>query len=385
MQTDPNWDDALHHANHPVLRGSGTPSGTASRVDGPPRELHFPIRNGTSQGSRIRSDVLLDALTNIENRIQIEYSGRLSVTGNLQIRIEYPSPSPAPPRVEGVNIWSSETADVGNEISQTVILTHERLQYAVSVGDGDISLGASPGNEAFIITGIRVTEIPPCTLDKWTVEFKLADGTQTCEVDLVQIIIDGEDATPPILKRDGYTFNDWDGEYKNITSDRILTAQWIPIPPDSFTITFNPNGGEFVNPNSDTIRVIPKGNRSGILPRATPLVFSRDGYRFTGWFEDIEDASTQWHDNEDVTSDVTLYARWQQIPDPDNFRVGDADGDGRVTSADVTRLAMHLIGHNVDICLLSADISGRGYVSIPDVTFFARWLVGQNVSCMIAW
>ncbi|MCL2578320.1 MAG: InlB B-repeat-containing protein, partial [Defluviitaleaceae bacterium] len=223
--------------------------------------------------------------------------------------------------------------------------------------------------------------IPP---DQWTVEFKLADGTQTCDVDLIQIIIDGNDATPPAVIKDGYTFDGWDGDYKNIIGHRILTVQWNPIPPDSFVITFNPNGGAFVNPNRDRIRVIVSGNRSGILPRATPLMFSRNGYRFTGWFEDIEDESTRWRDNEEVTGDVTLYARWTQIPDPDNFHVGDADGDGRVTSADVTRLAMYLIGHNVDICLLSADIGGRGYLSIADVTLFAKWLVGLNVSPLIA-
>jgi len=155
MQTDPNWSIILHHANHPLMRGTGTPSGTASSINGPPRELIIPSRSGTSQGLRMRADVLLNALSDDESGVKIEYSGRLNVAGTSQIRIEQ---SPAPSWVQGVNVWTKPT-DAGNVFAQTVTLTREQLQHAVTVGTGDITLGAVPANAVLTITGIRITEM----------------------------------------------------------------------------------------------------------------------------------------------------------------------------------------------------------------------------------
>jgi len=276
---------------------------------------------------------------------------------------------------DGVRIGGGEPIQVITDGGNATPPTVERDGYTFAGWDGVYTNITSDRT----ITAQWIEILP----DEWTVTFDLADGVRTGGGEPIQVIADGGNSTPPIVERDGYTFDGWDGVYTNITSDRTITAQWTKIPPDAFKITFDPNGGAFVNHN-DAIRFIPNGDNIGILPRATPLIFSKNGYRFTGWFEDIGDESTRWRDNYEITEDITLYARWTQIPDPD-FHVGDVDGDGRITSADATRLAMHLIDQNVSICLLSADISGRGYVSINDVTLFARWLVGHNVDHLIAW
>jgi len=148
------------------------------------------------------------------------------------------------------------------------------------------------------------------------------------------------------------------------------------------TITFNPNGGTFVNPDNDAIRIVTNGGNIGIMPRAAPSIFSREGYRFIGWFEDTEDESTRWRDNNETIGGVTLYARW--VATPDGFVLGNASRDGRITSADATAIARYLAGHNVDICLLASDLNGDGYVCIADVILLARWLVGHDISHLLA-
>ncbi|MCL2577277.1 MAG: pectate lyase [Defluviitaleaceae bacterium] len=146
------------------------------------------------------------------------------------------------------------------------------------------------------------------------------------------------------------------------------------------TITFNPNGGAFVNPG-DGIRV-DFGSNIGTLPRATSSIFSREGYRFTGWFEDTSDERTRWRDYNEATGGITLYARW--VETPNNFMLGNADHDERITSADATAIERHLSGQNTNICVLAADLNGDGEVTIADIILLARWLVGHNVSHLLA-
>ena len=63
---------------------------------------------------------------------------------------------------------------------------------------------------------------------------------------------------------------------------------------------------------------------------------------------------------------------------------GDLDGDGRVTSADATRLARLLAGHAVSADLRAADINGDGRIDIFDLILFQRWLAGHDVAHLIA-
>jgi len=56
---------------------------------------------------------------------------------------------------------------------------------------------------------------------------------------------------------------------------------------------------------------------------------------------------------------------------------GDADGDGRITSADATLIARYLIDHNVSIDLRAADINCDGEVTLEDLTRLAGVLVGR--------
>ena len=160
------------------------------------------------------------------------------------------------------------------------------------------------------------------------------------------------------------------------------------ICPDSFTITFNLNGGEFINTEYET-RTIKLGENIGILPRmptaAEPNGISREGYRFTGWFESVDGEYVRRRDNFTVTCDVTLIAEWEEIPDIKNFRVGSTFNDGRVTSADATAIARWIIGHSVEgFCHLAADMDGDGEVTLADLTMIARWLVGFDLYDLIA-
>lgn len=116
----------------------------------------------------------------------------------------------------------------------------------------------------------------------------------------------------------GYTFSGWntksdgsgtsytDGQsVKNLTTTNkstvTLYAQWKV---NSYTITFNPNGGT-VNPTSKTVSY---GSKYGTLP--TP---SRLGYAFQGWYTSASGGTKVTEDTVMGTSNVTVYAHWALI------------------------------------------------------------------------
>jgi len=160
-----------------------------------------------------------------------------------------------------------------------------------------------------------------------------------------------------------------------------------PSDDGSVTITFDPNGGEFTATSHDVS--IMSGNNAGILPRmptaAVPNGISREGYRFTGWFEYEDGENVRRRDNFEATQDVTLVATWEIIPNDGEFRVGSVFGNGRVTSADATAIARWIIGQEVaDFCHLASDMDGDGEITLTDLTLLARWLVGHDVYHLIA-
>lgn len=61
-------------------------------------------------------------------------------------------------------------------------------------------------------------------------------------------------------------------------------------------------------------------------------------------------------------------------------RLGDINGDGRITSQDASWLARWLINPSVPICIYAADFYGDGNIYPAHVTLLAKWLMGHEVS-----
>ena len=108
--------------------------------------------------------------------------------------------------------------------------------------------------------------------------------------------------------REGYTFTGWykeaectnkvsEGEYIP-TANITLYAKWTV---NSYTATFNSNGGTTANPSTITKQY---GAQLGTLPTT-----SRAGYTFTGWFTEVV-GGTQVTEITQVTGHTTYYAHW---------------------------------------------------------------------------
>ena len=140
-----------------------------------------------------------------------------------------------------------------------------------------------------------------------------------------------------------------------------------------YTVTFNANSGVFIG--IPPVLNVVSGTEAGMLP-GMPQIY-RERHRFTGWVEYVDGEFVRRSHNFIVTANTVLYATWEETPE--NFRVGSTTGNGRVTTADASRIARWLTGQNVeDFCKLAADINGDGEITVQDLTLLVSWLAGHK-------
>lgn len=92
-----------------------------------------------------------------------------------------------------------------------------------------------------------------------------------------------------------------------IPSDAGWVDQVVFTPPPTYTVTFDPNGG---NAPSPTNKMVTYNATYGDLAAVT-----RSGYSFTGWYTSISGGSQVTSSTVvALTTDQTLYARWNALP-----------------------------------------------------------------------
>ncbi len=174
------------------------------------------------------------------------------------------------------------------------------------------------------------SEIPPET---FTVVFDANGGSVSPGSGVTGA--DGKLSSLPTPVREGYNFNGWftaaeGGTAVDLnrvyTGDTTLYAHWTETPPETFTVTFDANGGS-VSPGSGVT-----GEDGTLSSLPTP---TRSGYTFDGWFT-AATGGTRVDVNDVYSSDTTIYAHWSQIP-PKTFTVTfDANGGSVSPGSGVT-------------------------------------------------
>ncbi|WP_245612079.1 InlB B-repeat-containing protein [endosymbiont 'TC1' of Trimyema compressum] len=86
-------------------------------------------------------------------------------------------------------------------------------------------------------------------------------------------------------------------------NDDISYQEGIPL----VTVTFDSVGGSPRILQAST----KKGSSLGALIPQIPL---RSGYKFLGWYTEMDGAGTQFNQNTVVNGSMTVYALWEQLP-----------------------------------------------------------------------
>ena len=125
------------------------------------------------------------------------------------------------------------------------------------------------------------------------------------------IVNPGEKATRPANPvLGGYTFGGWfkdeectdvwDFDTDVLNNDVTLYAKWISSSAPTNTVTFDPQGGSAVTPQT-----IEDGGHA-----TQPADPTQDGFTFAGWFKDAACTDLWDFANDAVTTNVTLFAKW---------------------------------------------------------------------------
>jgi uncharacterized repeat protein (TIGR02543 family) len=94
------------------------------------------------------------------------------------------------------------------------------------------------------------------------------------------------------------------GDSYTVKGNVVFTAQWKDTAPQSFTVTFDSDGG---TPPQTTKTVDSPGGTVGALPPAP----TKTGYVFDNWHTEKNGAGSQFTAATPVTANITVYANWK--------------------------------------------------------------------------
>ena len=178
--------------------------------------------------------------------------------------------------------------------------------------------------------------------------------------------------------RDEACTEQWDFS-QPVTADMDLYAHWTE---NFWTVTLHYQDGKTADKDIYAVRGTPAAIQGDP---------SREGYTFDGWY-DAAEGGKPWNFNEPVTSDMDLYAKWEEIiPEPVTYtvtfdskggsavapRTGVADGEKITAPEAPTRSGYNFGGWYRDEACTSAWDFASDTVS-ADITLYAKWTEKSN-------
>lgn len=212
--------------------------------------------------------------------------------------------------VNGGNALSTTTKTVTYDSTYGTLATPTRTGYTF---DGWYT-AASGGTKITSSTKVSITAAQTLyahwTANTYTVTFN-ANGGGTPNPASKSVTYDSTYGTLATISRTNYTFDGWytaaSGGTKitsstkvSITTNQTLYAHWTL---NTFTVTFNANGGNTPNPTSKSVT---QGSTYGTLATCT-----RTGYTLKGWYTAASGGTKVTSSTTvNLTANQTLYAQW---------------------------------------------------------------------------
>jgi len=212
------------------------------------------------------------------------------------------------------------------------------------------------------------SSVPSQTLDKSKPdELKISEPVNVSKIDHV---FEG-------WYTDNNLFTDkWDFRERIVTENVTLYAKWSSV--HYFSVTFNSNGGSSVPAQNLVMNSTSKATE--------PQGVTRTGYIFDGWYTDNTAFTIKWNFDDNVTGNITLFAKWVPVytvtfnsnggssVTPQNFDSRNNPEDLRITEPNVTRTGYIIEGWYTD----NNSFTYKWYFEEDSITesiiLYAKWI-----------
>lgn len=210
---------------------------------------------------------------------------------------------------------SDQTEDIGDYAFRNTALTGIKIPEKTSFISGNaFVLVDEVTGETELIPGLIIECENPSTaytyanhygftvkrieIPEYTVEFYNYDGSVLLDT---QTVKHGGDAVPPEApEREGWVHTGWFPDYKNVTSNLQVKAEYEPAPEEPvdnrpiYTVTFYNYDG--------SLKISTQKVREGDAAKAPSTVPEREGYTFTGWLPEFDN----------IIEDTNVYAQYKR-------------------------------------------------------------------------
>ncbi|NCD17998.1 MAG: cell wall-binding protein, partial [Actinobacteria bacterium] len=201
--------------------------------------------------------------------------------------------------------------------------------------------------------------------DLYTVTFKDDDETTVLGTDVVAY---GEDATPPSdPTKTGYTFDEWDGDFTNVTEDLTILATYNR---NYYTVTYLDDDGTLLK----TDRNVEHGTDS--TPPADP---TQEGKVFSGWDKSVLNIK----EDTVITATYDLVVYTVTFEDYDTSFIAEykvESGDASPEPAEPTRTGYTFTDWDVDFSNITEDLTVTAQYTINQYTLTYNVNRGTSVS-----
>jgi len=252
----------------------------------------YTLRLTANDGITQVSDDVVITVEPAHSGFTVRYNGNGSTGGTVP--------------VDGANYDENATVTVLGNTGSLVRAGYTFADWNTSANGS--STAYQPGNTFNINTNVNL--YAQWTANTYNVTFN-ANGGTTPSPTGKSVTFDSAYGTLATTSRTGYTLSGWftaasggtevtDATIVATASNHTLFAQWTP---NTYTVTFNANGGDTPSPASKSVTF---NSTYGTLATVT-----RTGYTFTGWFTAASDGNLVTESTTvTATANHTLYAQW---------------------------------------------------------------------------
>lgn len=227
---------------------------------------------------------------------------------------------------DGADTIESQIIEKGNKVQKPNDLTKEGYSFkGWLLNDSPYDFETVIDKNIELKANFEKIEEEKPKEEKYTVKFNANGGSGVGP----QTIVKGNKVQKPSdPTRNGYTFAGWTLNGKKydfnskVTSSITLVANWNEIKKNSYTVTFDSNGGNKVDS-----KTVVEGEKV-----TKPNDPTRSGYTFEGWTLN----GNVYDFNSEVKSNITLVAKWKEIIKNNYTVTFDSNGGSSVSPQTIT-------------------------------------------------